>query len=80
MKHLSIIMATIFPLKLGRIIDKSSALQTNPLEQYLLLARKETGAAAVELIKQVLEAPSVYVFAELLDIPNIIQVKRFFCC
>ncbi|XP_014672345.1 PREDICTED: COP9 signalosome complex subunit 7b-like [Priapulus caudatus] len=42
-----------------------------PLEQFLLLAKTARGAAIVELIKQVLEAPGVYVFGELLDMPNI---------
>ncbi|KAF4529671.1 hypothetical protein B566_EDAN010756 [Ephemera danica] len=31
------------------------------------------GAAAVELIKQVLEAPGVYVFGELMEMPNIAE-------
>jgi len=43
----------------------------NPLEQFVLLAKTAKGAAAVELIKQALEAPGVYVFGELLDMPNI---------
>ena len=47
---------------------------TNPLEQFVLLAKSAKGAAAVELVKQALEAPGVYVFGELLDMPNIIEV------
>lgn len=43
----------------------------NPLEQYVLLAKSAKGAAAAELTKQVLEAPGVYVFGELLDMANI---------
>jgi len=43
----------------------------NPLEQFVLLAKNAKGAAAVELVKQVLEAPGVFVFGELLDSPNI---------
>ena len=43
----------------------------NPLEQFVLLAKNVKGAAAVELIKQALEAPAVFVFGELLDMPNI---------
>jgi COP9 signalosome complex subunit 7 len=34
------------------------------------------GAAAVELIKQALEAPGVYVFGELLDMANVQVVTR----
>ena len=44
---------------------------TSPLEAYVLLANGAKGAAAVGLIQQVLEAPGVYVFGELLDHPNI---------
>lgn len=47
----------------------------NPLEQFVLLSKTAKGAAAVELIKQVLEAPGVYVFGELLDMPNIKEVS-----
>ena len=50
------------------------ATSSSPLEQYVLLAKSAKGAAAVELIKQVLEAPNVYVFGELLDMPNIQEV------
>ena len=45
--------------------------QSSPLETYVLLANGAKGAAAVGLIQQVLEAPGVYVFGELLDHPNI---------
>jgi len=48
---------------------------TNPLEQFVLLAKSAKGAAAVELVKQALEAPGVYVFGELLDMPNIIELQ-----
>ncbi|KAG7166520.1 COP9 signalosome complex subunit 7a-like [Homarus americanus] len=50
--------------------------QTNPVEQYILLAKQAKGAAAVQLVKQVLEAPEVYVFGELLDMPNITNLKN----
>ena len=43
----------------------------SPLEAYVLLANGAKGAAAIGLIQQVLEAPGVYVFGELLDHPNI---------
>ena len=43
----------------------------SPLEAYVLLANGAKNAAAVGLIQQVLEAPGVYVFGELLDHPNI---------
>lgn len=40
---------------------------SNGLEQFLLLAKTARGPAAVELVKQALEAPGVYVFGELLE-------------
>ena len=55
--------------------EKSAS--SSPLEQFVLLAKSAKGAAAVSLIKQVLEAPGVYVFGELLDMPNIQEVYIF---
>lgn len=49
----------------------TSVNQSALLEQYLLLAKTAKGAAAVELIKQVLEVPGMYVFGELLDMANV---------
>ncbi|XP_053227689.1 COP9 signalosome complex subunit 7a isoform X1 [Podarcis raffonei] len=40
-------------------------------EQFLLLAKSARGAALASLIHQVLEAPGIYVFGELLDMPNV---------
>ncbi|KAK4299741.1 hypothetical protein Pmani_028010 [Petrolisthes manimaculis] len=51
------------------------ASQANPMEQYMILAKGAKGAAAVQLVRQVLEAPEVYVFGELLDMPNIVALK-----
>ena len=51
---------------------------SNPLEQFVLLAKSAKGAAAVELVKQALDAPGVYVFGELLDMPNIVEVRLMF--
>ena len=45
------------------------------MEQFLLLSKTAKGAAAVELVKQAIEAPSVYVFGELITMPNIKEVK-----
>ena len=41
------------------------------LKPFLLLAKSAKGAAAADLIRQVLEHPSVNVFGELLDMPHI---------
>lgn len=56
--------------------EKTNTLTTNPCEPYVLLARSAKGAAAVQLIKQVLDATGVYVFGELLDMTNIQEVGR----
>ncbi|XP_066975594.1 COP9 signalosome complex subunit 7b isoform X1 [Macrobrachium rosenbergii] len=61
-------------LNMKNMGDKSS--QSNPAEQYILLAKQAKGAGAVQLVKQVLEAPEVYVFGELLDMPNIQELKN----
>ena len=45
------------------------------LEQFVLLAKSARGAAAAELVRQALDAPGVYVFAELLDMPHIKEVR-----
>ncbi|CAG8487804.1 9223_t:CDS:2 [Ambispora leptoticha] len=45
------------------------------LEPYLLLSKSAKGAASVKLIKEALAAPGVYVFAELLEMPNIAELK-----
>ncbi|KAA0202085.1 hypothetical protein HAZT_HAZT001808 [Hyalella azteca] len=44
-------------------------------EQFLILAKSAKGAAAVQLIKEALEAPGLYVFAELLQMPNIKELN-----
>lgn len=57
------------------VVDKSP-LSGNALEQFVLLAKTTKGAACAELVKQVLEAPGVYVFGELLDMPNITELAK----
>ena len=57
-------------------MSETKPTSSNPLEQFVLLAKSAKGAAAVELVKQALEAPGVYVFGELLDMPNIVEVCR----
>ena len=69
----------LFFLLDGLVTSKKMTAETklcapNLLEQFVLLAKSAKGAAAVELVKQSLEAPGVYVFGELLDMPNIVEV------
>ena len=57
------------------VMEKPPAVTNASLEQFILLAKSAKGAAAAELIKQVTEAPGIYVFGELLDMPNIKEVS-----
>jgi len=52
------------------------SLTPAPLEQFILLSKSAKGAAAAELIHNVLEAPGVYVFAEILEMPNIKELEN----
>ncbi|KAM3834951.1 COP9 signalosome complex subunit 7b isoform 1-T1 [Vipera latastei] len=48
----------------------------NLLEQFILLAKGTSGSALIALINQVLEAPGVYVFGELLELPNVREIAE----
>lgn len=56
----------------GNTSEKAS----NPLEQFVLLAKTAKGAAAIELVKQAIETPDVHVFGELLNMPNIKELEN----
>nr|XP_018260980.1 uncharacterized protein I303_06697 [Kwoniella dejecticola CBS 10117]OBR83138.1 hypothetical protein I303_06697 [Kwoniella dejecticola CBS 10117] len=45
------------------------------LEPYLLLARSTKGAAAAKIITDATAAPGIYVFSELLEVPNIQELS-----
>jgi len=62
-------------------MEKPPAVSNAALEQFVLLAKNVKGAAAAELVKQVTEAPGIYVFGELLDMPNIkeVSLKQYWC-
>ncbi|OWZ67893.1 hypothetical protein AYX14_05602 [Cryptococcus neoformans] len=49
--------------------------QAASLEPFLILARSTKGAAAAKIILDVTAAPGVYVFSELLDMPNIQELS-----
>lgn len=49
---------------------------TAKLEPFLLMSKSAKGAAAAKLIQDATSAPGVFVFAELLDLPNIQEVDR----
>ena len=48
---------------------------TSALQQFCLLAKSAKGPACASLISQALEHPSVFVFGELLDMPNVQEVR-----
>lgn len=49
---------------------------TAHLEQFLILAKTARGSAVVELIKQVLDSPNIFVFGELLDLNGIKEMDQ----
>ena len=59
------------------MVDKEVKTNVNPLEQFILLAKGTRGAAIVSLINQVLETHDIYVFGELLQLPNIQEVLEY---
>jgi len=59
-------------------MEKPLGMSSNSaMEQFILLSKTTKGAAAVELIRQALEVPGIYVFGELLEMPNIQEVRSF---
>jgi COP9 signalosome complex subunit 7 len=53
-------------------MDQTQQKALNALESYVLLAKSATSPrAAIDLITQATSAPNTYVFAELLQTPNI---------
>ena len=51
--------------------DLKTSSHSHNLEQYVLLAKSARGAGLVALINQTLEAPGVYVFGELIEMPSV---------
>ena len=56
------------------VMELGSHLATK-LEPFLLMSKSAKGAAAAKLIQDAISAQGVYFFAELLDAPNIKQVR-----
>lgn len=57
---------------------KTGFSHSHNLEQYVLLAKSTRGAGLVALIQQTLEAPGVYVFGELMEMPTVKEVLFVF--
>lgn len=51
------------------------ATSTARLEAFLLMGKSAKGAAAAKLVQDATSAPGVFVFAELLELPNIQEVS-----
>lgn len=54
---------------------KTGFSHSHNLEQYVLLAKSTRGAGLVALIQQTLEAPGVYVFGELMEMPTVKELE-----
>lgn len=49
------------------------------LEQFLLLSKGAKGRACAALIEKAVNSPSIFVFGELLDMPNVQAVRERAC-
>ena len=56
-------------------LQMAEEASTSALQQFCLLAKSAKGPACASLISQALEHPSVFVFGELLDMPNVQEVR-----
>lgn len=50
------------------------------IEPFLLMSKAAKGAAAAKLIQDATSAPGVFVFGELLEQPNIQEVRLYHVC
>jgi len=55
-------------------VQRNATNSNKPLEQFLLLAKTARGAALRTLVEQVLEAPDIYVFGDLLELACVQEV------
>lgn len=55
---------------------KTSFNHSHNLEEYVLLAKSARGAGVVALIQKALEAPGVYVFGELMEMPSVKELEK----
>ena len=49
------------------------------LEQFCILAKSAKGRAAVQIIAEATSASNLFAFGELLDQPNLKEVRSYFC-
>ena len=55
---------------------ESATHSKSSLEQFKILAKAACGRACVALIQQVLSSKNVYVFGELLEMPNVAALQN----
>ena len=55
------------------------AEENEAMKGFLILAKSAKGVACESLIKSVLDHPSIYVFGELLEMPNVQEVRPNRC-
>ena len=53
--------------------------ESEAMKGFLILAKSAKGAACESLIRSVLDHPSIYVFGELLEMPNVQEVLSTHC-
>lgn len=56
--------------------EEPSSNKETFLQQFCVLAKNAKGDALLDVIKQVLDAPNVFVFGELLVEPNVAEVSK----
>jgi hypothetical protein len=64
----------VFFHKYSHSMSQLTSNPSNKLQTFLLLSRSVKGKANCQLISDVLSAPGVYVFTELLQAPNVVEV------
>jgi len=57
-------------------VEESTFTKSHPIEAFILLAKNARGAAASQLVSQATEAPGMYVFGELAEVPGIKQLEQ----
>lgn len=50
---------------------------TAKLEPFMLMSKSAKGAAAAKLVRDATAAQGVYVFAQLMDVPSIREVRHY---
>uniref|UniRef100_A0A0B6Z4D6 PCI domain-containing protein n=1 Tax=Arion vulgaris TaxID=1028688 RepID=A0A0B6Z4D6_9EUPU len=57
------------------VVAMTAEKTSNPIEPFILLLKDVKGAEAASILNQAMGAPNVYVFGELLDLPNVQELS-----